>query len=321
MQRALYLAFFSLLFLLNFAAVADSSKPHEASISDNSGLPYWPFAALTKKERTARLELFMRKVDFQFAPDNSTGSKQQCENLFSKIKDSNSVTILEPKYLKIGSKLPVTSSCENLKEAKLYVDPFKDFKPIDDAVFMSFTNNEKDTHPYISYQATTNIEYYDLSPYFNEQTWGYLGEGVIKKCNETVGKYCPAQPSQSFENYKGTMAFAFNPETCRVKYYPSQLYNYRFSPITAFAIELGKPEKNVTKYSYGSKPTFTSIMAINDKPYLVTLDSQADWNLHSEIDTSRAEMDIQSIDIAAKTSDIPTCKFEFGKTQLIEMKH
>lgn len=300
---------------------ADKAEYQQKSLSSASKkiLPEWPMPLMTREHRSALLRLFLQNTSFVLKRFDKRKSEDNaiCESVLQKLIAFQDIEILEPKIVAYSFSNEVNLSqqkrCPNLNPIRMYTPLYGDLETlIKNPIFLALPEDKKEERAPSFFQASDNFEYYDFSSYFGSGVWGYLGEGVSKRCRPDKISYCEKYaaptPEKPYRGYLGTLAAVFNAETCHLVHYPQSLLTQR---IVAFS-----------DAPYHENPSATAFVSIGGKVYLLMLEGGVPWYRFEDIMRGGANTKIQLFPVMYDESSHEVshqnrlCIYENGKLDI-----
>lgn len=235
----------------------------------------WPLPVMEKKEREALLKFFIPKYDFKLESFGGHQSVSQCQTLLQNLKSFQNTNVLSPTNTQWrfppqsgGENLP-SAKCSNLHELAIFSNWSGNAASLEnDTSFARLSIFEKRKVADVSYRPTANVEYFDLSNFFGANSWGVMGEGVIRDENIKFKKTQRDFKPFSMIGY-GAVALIFNSETCQAQYFTQPLFAPRLV--------------NVNNQSYRQKPTVFAFLEISTEIYLATFLPAGEWSSFAEL--------------------------------------
>jgi len=206
----------------NAWAIQDSGQINTAICPSNK-VPVWPMQTLTKDEREARLRFFISTQQFQLRRESKTFEPGTCNRILKKLETSGKIKILDAQFqtqTMADSRVEnILKSCPNLAIDKSYRSFAKGI--LDSNVepgFDTLPESKKDQIADLYYQASKNMEFYDLSQYLGEGNWGYFAEAMLPHCLHGANRFCSSLTG--YFQYVGSMGLVFNSKQCTIVFNP-----------------------------------------------------------------------------------------------------
>jgi hypothetical protein len=216
--------------------------------------PPWPLRVLTKDEREARIRFLIAPQQFQLNRASKDGDVDDCNKVLKKLEAFNGIQVLEAKYSNQKLTSPpvqnIIGSCQNLAIDKINYSP-------DDYL-----------------QATANMEFYDLSSYLGEGTWGYLAEGMLRHCKESGDESCNGLIG--YLKYSGSLSRVFDKKSCEI-ISDMRGHGQRIHGV----LELSPPE--CPKNYYAEMPNFIAFVSVDGTLYRIEFTTTVGWDHFNEL--------------------------------------
>lgn len=288
--------------------IAHGPQEQYAPASDTVGIcsktmPWWPTPLLHNWERKARLNIFLSRARLKLSDHSGNLDEKACGALLDQLKSLRDVTVLEPTFVTgldyRDSAAPnlheyngIRGACRTLDVGRVYFSSTGSV--ITDSDFVGKPRSEKEEVAGKYYEATKNIELYDLSAYLGDGARGFLGEGLVVHQLQGPDPYMTCGATRYAPK---VLVQIFNAKTCVAS--PAHILQtdrYHFRP--GWMIPY-------------TTPSFYAFVAVSGKLFEIAYDSATDMNEVAQLEHPPfTELFINAIPkVSGFAADIHTCHF------------